>query len=183
MIALEAAYSMKYTNSDYTLPITELGITEEDTSQMYPYTIDVARDKRNDQVKGLSWQSCPGAFMYRADLAKKYLGVNNPEEMQAKISTWDDFLKTAEELKKASFDATRMLSSNQDVSNVFYANKSQPWVDENNTFHMDDTMVQYMEVLKKLEEHAPEGMFLLHSNDKYSLEDVKECLAEYGIDT
>ena len=152
MIALEAAYSMKYTNSDYTLPITELGITEEDTSQMYPYTIDVARDKRNDQVKGLSWQSCPGAFMYRADLAKKYLGVNSPEEMQAKISTWDDFLKTAEELKKASFDKTRMLSSNQDVSNVFYANKSQPWVDQNNNFHMDDTMIQYMEVLKKLEE-------------------------------
>lgn len=152
MIALEAAYSMKYTNSDYTLPITELGITEEDTAQMYPYTLDVARDKRNDQVKGLSWQSCPGAFMYRADLAKKYLGVNSPEEMQAKISTWDDFIKTAEELKRASLDATRILSSNQDISNVFYANKSNPWVDENDTFHMDDTMIQYMEVTKKLEE-------------------------------
>lgn len=39
MIAFEAAYIMKYTNSDYTLPVTELGITSEDTAQMYPYTI------------------------------------------------------------------------------------------------------------------------------------------------
>lgn len=47
-----------------------------------------------------------------------------------------------------------------------------------NMFDIDVTAV-----LKKLEEHAPEGMFLLHSNDKYSLENVKEYLAEYGIDT
>lgn len=152
MIALEAAYIMKYTNGDYTIPISELGITDTDTSQMYPYTLDVAKDKRNDQIKGLSWQSCPGAFMYRADLAKKYLGVNSPEEMQARISTWDDFIKTAEELKAASFDTTRILSSTSDISNVFYANKSEPWVDANDTFHMDDTMIEYMNVGKELDE-------------------------------
>lgn len=151
MIAFEAAYIMKYTNSDFTLPVSDLGITEDDLKEMYPYTIDVAKDKRTDTLKGLSWQSCPGAFMYRADLAEKYLGVTSPEEMQAKISTWDDFIATAEELKEASNDETRMLSSNGDISNVFYANKTQPWVDGSGVFYMDDAMVQYMEVTKTLE--------------------------------
>lgn len=151
MIAFEAAYIMKYTNSDYTLPVSELGITEEDTKDMYPYTLEVPKDRRNDTIKGLSWQSCPGAFMYRADLAEKYLGVTTPEEMQAKVSTWDDFLDTARELKEKSGDATRILSSNNDVSNVFYANKKQPWVDADGVFHMDEEMENYMDLTKILE--------------------------------
>jgi ABC-type glycerol-3-phosphate transport system substrate-binding protein len=151
MIAFEAGYIMKYTNSDYTLPITDLGLSEDDLTEMYPYTIEIAEDKRDGSIKGLSWQSCPGAFMYRADLAEEYLGVTSPEEMQAKISTWDDFIATAEELKEKSNDATRILSSNGDVSNVFNANKSEPWVDDNGVFHMDDAMIEYMEVLKTLE--------------------------------
>lgn len=152
MIAFEAAYIMKYTNSDNTLPVTDLGITESDLKEMYPYTLDIPKDKRNGSIKGLSWQSCPGAFIYRTDLAEKYLGVTSPEEMQAKIGSWDDFIATAKELKEASNDATRILSSNGDVSNVFYSNKSQPWVDDNATFHMDDAMVEYMEISKTLEE-------------------------------
>lgn len=151
MIAFEAAYIMKYTNSDYTLPITELGLSEADLGEMYPYTVDIAKDKRDGSIKGLSWQSCPGAFIYRADLAEKYLGVTSPEEMQAKIGTWDDFLETARTLKEASNDETRMLSSNGDISNVFYANKTEPWVDDNGVFHMDDQMVKYMEVSRVLE--------------------------------
>ncbi|MDD6812475.1 MAG: ABC transporter substrate-binding protein [Lachnospiraceae bacterium] len=152
MIAFEAGYIMKYTNSDYTLPVTDCGVTDADLAEMYPYTITIATDQRDGSLKGVSWQSCPGAFMYRTDLAEKYLGVTSPEEMQAKISTWDDFLATAKELKEASGDATRILSSNGDVSNVFYSNKSEPWVTSDGVFHMDDAMVEYMEVSKALEQ-------------------------------
>lgn len=152
MIAFEAAYIMKYTNSDYTLPITDLGVTDSDLAEMYPYSLDVARDKRNGNIKGLSWQSCPGAFMYRADLAKKYLGVNSPEQMQARISTWDDFLAVGEELKEKSGDSLRILSSNLDIKNVFTANKSLPWVDNNDNLNIDDSMIEYLEVANALEQ-------------------------------
>ena len=153
LIAFEAGYIMKYTNSDYTLPVTELGITDADLAEMYPYTLTIATDKRDGSLKGLSWQSCPGSFMYRTDLAESLLGVTTPEEMQAKISTWDDFLATAQELKDASGDATRILSSNGDVTNVFMSNKTLPWVDEAGVFYMDDEMVNYMDVVKSLEEN------------------------------
>lgn len=121
-------------------------------AEMYPYSLDVARDKRNGNIKGLSWQSCPGAFMYRADLAKKYLGVNSPEQMQARISTWDDFLAVGEELKEKSGDSLRILSSNLDIKNVFTANKSLPWVDNNDNLNIDDSMIEYLEVANALEQ-------------------------------
>lgn len=151
MIAFEAGYIMKYTNSDYTLPVTDCGLTDADLAEMYPYTLTIATDQRDGSLKGVSWQSCPGAFMYRTDLAESLLGVKTPEEMQAKISTWDDFLATAKEIKEASGDATRILSSNGDIVNTFMSNKTQPWVTSDGVFHMDDAMLEYMDVVKTLE--------------------------------
>lgn len=72
--------------------------------------------------------------------------------MQAKIGTWEDFLDTAREVKEKSGDATRMLSSNGDVVNAFMSNKTQPWVDKEGVFHMDDAMLQYLDVVKTLEQ-------------------------------
>ena len=152
IIAFEAAYIMKYTNSDQTLDVKDLGITDADLGEMYPYTIDVATDKRNGSLKGLSWQACPGSFMYRTDLAESILGVTSPEEMQAKISTWDDFIATAHEIKEKSGDATRILSSNGDLAEVFRSNMENPWVDDSGVFRMDPIMEQYMDLEKTLEQ-------------------------------
>lgn len=152
IIAFEAGYIMKYTNSDYTIPVTDCGITEADLAEMYAYTLTIATDQRDGSLKGLSWQSCPGSFMYRTDLAESILGVKSPEEMQAKIGTWDDFLKTGKEVSDKSGGATKILSSNQDVMNTFMSNKTQPWVDKDGVFHMDDAMLEYMDVVKALEQ-------------------------------
>lgn len=151
MIAFEAGYIMKYTNSDFTLPVTDCGLTDADLAEMYPYTITIATDQRDGSLKGVSWQSCPGAFMYRTDLAESLLGVKSPEEMQAKIGTWDDFIATAKEIKEKSGDATRILSSNGDIVNTFMSNKTQPWVTSDGVFHMDDAMLEYMDVAYQLE--------------------------------
>ncbi|MBP3476761.1 MAG: hypothetical protein J6K48_10670 [Lachnospiraceae bacterium] len=152
MIAFEAGYIMKYTNSDFTLPVADCGVTEADLAEMYPYTITIATDKRDGSLKGVSWQACPGSFMYRTDLAESILGVTSPEEMQAKIGSWDDFLDTAREIKEKSGDATRILSSNGDVTEVFKSNKTEPWVDDSGVFHMDPAMEEYMDVVKVLEQ-------------------------------
>lgn len=152
IIAFEAAYIMKYTNSDQTLPITDLGITDADLAEMYPYTLTIPTDKRNGSIKGLSWQAAPGAFMYRTDLAESLLGVKSPEEMQAKISTWDDFVATAKEIKEKSNGETKMLSSNGDLAEVFRSNMSNPWVDDNGVFRMDPIMEQYMDLVKTFEQ-------------------------------
>ncbi len=152
LIALSSDSLMKYTDSDYTLPIADCGLSNEELSEMVPYTVKLSTDRRNGTVKGLSYSSFPGAFFYREDLAEKYLGVKSPEEMQKKVNTWDEFLLTAKELKKASKGECLMLSSAGDITEVFYINKKEPWVDDNKVFHMDAVMLQYMEVKKELEQ-------------------------------
>ena len=52
---VEADYALKYVDTDYTLPITDLGISEEDLSKQYQYTKDIVTDS-NGTLKGVSWQ-------------------------------------------------------------------------------------------------------------------------------
>ena len=151
LMATEAAYIMKYTNSDYTLPVTDLGLTDADLAEMYPYTIQIATDQRNDSLKGVSWQSCPGAFMYRRSLAEQYLGTSDPAEVQEYVKDWDTFLETAKLINEKSGGATKIISSNDDVQNVFWSNKSSPWVDDNKNFVYDETLDKMMDVYYELE--------------------------------
>lgn len=53
---VEADYALKYVDTDYTLPISDLGITDSDLSKQYQYTKDIVTDS-NGTLKGVSWQA------------------------------------------------------------------------------------------------------------------------------
>lgn len=152
LFAAEASYIKKYTNSDYTLPVTDLGITADDYANQYPYTLEVPVDQRSGAIKGLSWQACPGSMMYRRDLAKKYLGTDDPEKVQEFFKDWPTFLDTARKINKDSNGATKILSGNDDVQRVYLGSKATPWVDDKGNFTIDQQVLDYMDTYKILEE-------------------------------
>lgn len=148
LIAMEMDYIMKYTDSDYTLPVSELGITEDDMVNMYPYTVEAATV--NGEVKGLSWQACPGAMMYRRSLAKEYLGTDDPDEVQEYFKDWDTMLETGEKILEESNGETKLFSGVDDVERVYQAARQNAWYDENSVLSVEDTMSDYMDYAKQL---------------------------------
>ena len=60
---VEADYALKYVDTDYTMAVSDLGITDSDLSKQYQYTKDVVTDS-NGVLKGVSWQGCPGVLFY-----------------------------------------------------------------------------------------------------------------------
>lgn len=144
VIGLEADYILKYTNSDYTLDVKSIGITDEDMQYMYQYTIDTATVE--DAVKALSWQAAPGAFTYRSDLAEEILGVTSPEEMQEKVATWDGFLEVAAEMKE---NGIKVLSGVDDVKRVYLAAREEAWVVDD-VLQIEDVIYDYMDMAKTL---------------------------------
>lgn len=149
MFLIEADYALKYVDSDYTLPLEEIGITADQLAKQYPYTVTVATDS-NGQIKGSSWQAAPGLFLYRRSLAEKYLGVKSPEEMQEKVKDWDAFLATAREVNEKSAGATKLIPSNGDVWQVVRTVRSTPWVDEAYNLVIDDQVKWYFDFAKTL---------------------------------
>lgn len=151
VFTLEAAFVKKYVNSDLTADLMALGFTEEELAPAIAVMRQIGTSNINGQLKGLSWQSTPGALMYRADLAEKYLGVTSPEEMQTKVADWDAFLETAQELKDASEGAVKMVVGAGDIWNAYQYSRSQGWVVDGKLV-IDDVLMDYLDLITILEQ-------------------------------
>ena len=124
MFLMEADYALKYVNSNATLDVKDIGLTDNDTKDMYQYTKDVAT--ANGHLKGVSWQATPGLFAYRADIAKEVLGTDDPTEVQKHLSDWDKFDATAAKMKEKNYT---MLAGFDDSYRTFSNNIEAPLVD------------------------------------------------------
>ena len=87
MFLVEVDYALKYVNTPVALPIADLGITEDELANQYKYTKDIVTDA-DGNLKGLSWQGCPGVLIYNRDIAKEVLGSDDPEEVQKAVADW-----------------------------------------------------------------------------------------------
>ena len=68
------------------MSVADLGITDEEVADQYQYTKDVMTDS-DGNLKGLSWQGCPGAMIYRRDIAKKYSEAMIRQRFRRKLQT------------------------------------------------------------------------------------------------
>ena len=124
LFLIEADYALKYVGSDYTMPIADLGIQEDELADQSGYTKDVVTDG-NGALKGVSWQGCPGVMIYNREAAKEVFGTDDPAEIQPKFADWDAFVASAAELKDKGY---QVVSSVNDTYRVYSNNVTSPWV-------------------------------------------------------
>ncbi|MDY0277689.1 MAG: ABC transporter substrate-binding protein [Acholeplasma sp.] len=147
MFLVEADYALKYVDSDYSLPVADLGITTDDLKNQYAYTQKVMTSS-DGKLKGLSWQATPGLYAYRQDIAEEVFGKVGitPEEVQAKISDWTKFEAVAAQMKAKGYT---MLAGNDDAYRTFSNNVSAPWVNANKEIVVDQNILNWIEQTKR----------------------------------
>ena len=152
MYLVEADYALKYTdaNANVSVPLKDLGITDDDLSDQYQYTKDVVTDA-NGEIRGTSWQATPGLFAYRRSIAKKVFGTDDPDKVQEKLADWNKFDEAAKEMKDNGYF---MLSSVADTFRVFSNNVSGKWVD-GTTVKVDKNLMNWVDQSKK---YTDEGL-------------------------
>ncbi|MDD6598975.1 MAG: hypothetical protein PUE98_00720 [Galactobacillus timonensis] len=123
---MEADYALKYVNSDVTMNLADLGITDADLSDQFDYTKDIVKDE-NGNIKGSSWQACSAGLIYNRQAAKDILGTDDLEAVQEAVKDWDTFMATAEKAKAAGY---KMTSTVNDTYRVYSNNVSAPWVQD-----------------------------------------------------
>ncbi len=160
MFLVEADYALKYVDSDYTMPIKDLGITDDDLSKQYQYTKDVVTDS-DGVLKGLSWQGCPGVLFYNRAAAKEVLGTDDPSEVQEYVKDWDTFKQTAATLKDAGY---HVMSTVNDSYRVYSNNVSSPWVVDGK-INIDDNIMKWVDDSKELVDAGETGTYELWSDD------------------
>lgn len=124
-----------------------------DVSDSEDYTVKLGSDS-DGNVKALSYQTTPGGFWYKRDLAKKYLGTDDPDEISEMLSTTDGMLDVAEKLKEGSNGETHMFASYKDLWQFAnYGMRSLAWVD-GDKFQMDDYIPEFFDLAKTVRDNG-----------------------------
>ena len=160
LFLVEADYALKYVDTDYTMALSDLGITDADLADQYQYTKDVVTDS-NGNLKGASWQGCPGVMIYRRDIANEVFGSDDPDEVQKNFTDWDKFKESAATLKDAGYNVT---SSANDTFRVFSNNVTSKWV-EDGVINIDDNINKWVELSKEMVDAGETGTHDLWSDD------------------
>ncbi len=146
---IEADYALKYVNSDVSMDVTELGITEADMADMYQYTKDIVTTD-DGAIKAVSWQATPGLFAYRRSIAEEVLGTQEPAEVQEFVKDWATFNDTAKKMKDNGY---YMLAGYDDSYRTFSNNVSQPWVVDG-VVTVDPALVEWVEQTKEFTDNG-----------------------------
>ena len=141
---LEGDYFKKYLEAGVCVPLSDLGITENDLSQQYNYTKEAA--EKNGKVCAISVEVAPGLFAYRRSIAKDVLGTDDPDEVNKALSDWNRFDEVA---KKAHDKGYYMLSGFADAYRVFSNNMKNPWVSDNKTVKVDPAIMDWIKMTKR----------------------------------
>ena len=145
LFLVEADYALKYVDTAYTVPVKDLGVTDADVANQYKYTKDIVTDA-NGNLKGVTWQACPGVLFYNREIAKEVLGSDDPATVQEAVKDWDTFAATAGKMADAGYYIT---SSVNDTFRTFSNNVSKPWVVDKKIV-VDDNIKKWVDMSKAM---------------------------------
>lgn len=105
-----------YVENSYVMPLADIGITSEDTAEMYPYTL--TSGTFDGQLTSLAFDVTPVVFAYRRDIAKDVLGSDDPETVARYVADIEALTSAAQLMKESGY---HVLSTADDL---YYAYKS-----------------------------------------------------------
>lgn len=144
IIAMDNDVALGFLESDYTVPMSDIGITDAMYANAFQYTKDYA--SIDGTLKALTWQAAPGCFVYRTDIAEEVLGSSDPAKVQESVKDWDTFLETAATMKDAGY---AMVSGADDIKYAMIDQKSSPWVSDDK-LNIDSIVSDYLDISKEL---------------------------------
>lgn len=115
---------------------------------LWKYVVSVGTDSKG-AVRALSWQASPGSVIYRRDIARKYLGTDDPAKIGAMLGGNASMLEVAKKLKEASKGKVKMFASWQDIFNMQFSNRDSGWVKAKKLV-VADSMVEFFDVAKTI---------------------------------
>ncbi len=131
-----------YAESDKTLPINTIGISNQACGDMYDYSLRLAADS-SGSIKGLAWELEPGAVFYQKSLAQQYLGTSDPVQVSNSFSSWESFMQAARKVSKGSEGNVRIVAGTDGLYRSFMGSRTTPWISEGK-MEFDNSAVAYL---------------------------------------
>jgi multiple sugar transport system substrate-binding protein len=95
-----------------------------DLNNFFDYTAQLITDSKG-RICGLDWELDAAGLAYKRDMAKKYLGTDDPDKLESMLGTWEEFIETGKKVFKESSGKVTMLSGLRDAYTILIDQKSE----------------------------------------------------------
>ncbi|MBB3113029.1 multiple sugar transport system substrate-binding protein [Paenibacillus phyllosphaerae] len=125
--------------------------------QLLDYLPSILSNSKGELV-GVDQSITPAGLAFRRDLAKQYLGTEEPAEVAAMLTDWDTFIAKGKEVLAASGGAVTMFASFDDAYRVIREQNSKPYVD-GTTINLTDRLQKPLETVFKMRDAGVLGKY------------------------
>ncbi|MFV0499760.1 MAG: ABC transporter substrate-binding protein [Bacilli bacterium] len=122
-----------------------------DINDVYDYTHQKLLNSASE-VCGIEQNLSPAGYAYRKDLALEYLGTDDPEELEAMLSTWDDFAAKGAEVYEKSGGTVFMLQGPSDAQQFAREQDGKSWI-EGDVIKVTDAIRNSLEIAVELRDN------------------------------
>ncbi len=145
---LEATYRGKLLSLDIWEDITQ-DPYNFDTSQILDWLIPLETTESGVYVG----PECPSVagMAYKRELAKEYLGTDDPEELQEMLSDWDSFIEKGKEVKEKSGGTVYMMSSLGAAGQILKGQSTEPFIIDDK-LNLDNSMRPILEKVVEMKQ-------------------------------
>lgn len=147
--------------------LLNLGIWEDITKEPYNFDKSMVLDYLVQLETSVDGQyiapECPSVagLAYKRELTKKYLGTDDPAELEKILATWDDFITKGKEVSKASNNKVYMFSSLGALGVILKGQGDAPFI-KGDKITFENSMKP---ILTKLAQFAAEGIVDVYDYD------------------
>ncbi|MDO4274542.1 MAG: extracellular solute-binding protein [Eubacteriales bacterium] len=115
------------------------------------FTVDQLLVSVNEDgnLLGLPMGSVPSAMAYKRSLAKEYFGTDDPEELSAMFTTWEDYIEKGQEVTEKSNGSVKMFAGLSDLYNVLSGQTIIPFT-EGDKLNVEASLTPILEELVKI---------------------------------
>ena len=105
---------------------------------MFPYFVPLCTNERGELVC-LPWDMSTAALAYKKDLAKQYLGTDDPAELEKLLPDWDAFAELGAKINKDTDGKVFMFASLTNVKQIIDGQNPSPII-ENNVLDLEGSV-------------------------------------------
>ncbi|MFE6073931.1 ABC transporter substrate-binding protein [Paenibacillus sp. NPDC057886] len=110
------------------------------------YAFVQANEKDSEgNIRAIGYQGTPGGIYYRRDLAKEYLGTDDPEKVGPQIDTWEKIFEIGEKVEQQSGNKVHALANWNAISNSY---DGIPWVKDGKLV-IDPTYMKVLDLVRE----------------------------------
>lgn len=80
------------------------------------------------EIVCVDWQLCPSGIAYKRDLAKQYLGTDDPDQLAALLPDWNAFIEQGRKVRDESNGEVKMFAGLGDVNRIIFNQITDPIV-------------------------------------------------------